>query len=193
VQELLRFLLSALEEILDSRSLPPLSWRVLEPDGVAGIGGVLGDSEGAPWAIPVGDGVDPDGKRTSQRAELLVAIEGLGRLSEDDYDHGITPRPPSRTRGRCLSLKIRTRAKGPKAQPRVLIVIPTVFCAHTLFKASHGSFDHVGLLLLCYHFHHFYIRPYAITLDFVAAQGLPGVSPTPLNRQVCRQRKERFD
>ena len=114
MQELLRFLLSALEEILDSRSLPPLSWRVLEqgrPDGVAGIGGALGDSEGAPWAIPVGDGVDPDGKRTSQRAELLVAIEGLGRLSEDDYDHGITPRPPSRTRGRCLSRSRFERAR----------------------------------------------------------------------------------
>ena len=78
---------------------------------MAGIGGALGEGKGAPWAIPVGDGIDPDGKRTSQRAELLAAIEGLYRLSEDEYDHGITPRPPSRTRRRCLSRSRFARAR----------------------------------------------------------------------------------
>ena len=59
----------------------------------AGIGGALGESEEDQWAIPVDDNVDPDGKRSSQRAELLAAIEGLRRLSEATYDHGVTPRP----------------------------------------------------------------------------------------------------
>ena len=63
------------------------------PDGVAGIGGALGEGEGDQWAIPVDDSIDPDGKRTSQRAELLAAIEGLRRLNEYEYDHGMTPRP----------------------------------------------------------------------------------------------------
>lgn len=60
---------------------------------VAGIGGALGESEGAQWAIPIDDSIDSGGKRTSQRAELLAAIEGLRRLSEANYDHGVTPRP----------------------------------------------------------------------------------------------------
>ena len=59
----------------------------------AGIGGALGKSEADQWAIPIDDSVDPDGKRSSQRAELLAAIEGLRRLSEAKYDHGVTPRP----------------------------------------------------------------------------------------------------
>lgn len=59
----------------------------------AGIGGALGGGEEDQWAIPVDDDIDPDGKRSSQRAELLAAIEGLRRLSEAIYDHGVTPRP----------------------------------------------------------------------------------------------------
>ena len=59
----------------------------------AGIGGALGESEAGQWATPIDDSVDPDGKRSSQRAELLASIEGLRRLSKANYDHGATPRP----------------------------------------------------------------------------------------------------
>lgn len=36
------------------------------------------------WSIPVDNSVDPHGYRTSQRAEILAAIEGVVRICEGD-------------------------------------------------------------------------------------------------------------
>ena len=67
-----------------------------QSDSRAGIGGTLG-SEAHQWAIPIDHSIDPGGKRSSQRAELLAAIEGLRRLSIEGLrrlsEHGVTPRP----------------------------------------------------------------------------------------------------
>ncbi|KAG6918196.1 hypothetical protein DXG01_015985 [Tephrocybe rancida] len=54
----------------------------------AGLGIVIGNGEEGiqQWAIPVEADVDPNRRRTSQRAELLAAIEGLKRL--DDAEEG---------------------------------------------------------------------------------------------------------
>jgi len=60
---------------------------------VAGIGGALGENVEDMWAIPIDDDIDPNGKRSSQRAELLAAIEGLRRLSEQNYNHAVTAGP----------------------------------------------------------------------------------------------------
>lgn len=38
------------------------------------------------FSIPVDDNIDPGAKRTSQRAELLAALEGLKKIG--DYDEG---------------------------------------------------------------------------------------------------------
>ncbi|KAI0348464.1 ribonuclease H-like protein [Trametopsis cervina] len=59
----------------------------------AGIGGIAGlplldqayeDDPPMSWSVPVDDSVDtnPDARRSSQRAELLAAIEGLKRVEE---------------------------------------------------------------------------------------------------------------
>jgi ribonuclease HI len=48
----------------------------------AGIGVIIGVDEGYQWSIPVDDTNDPHQKRTSQRAELLAALEGLRLISE---------------------------------------------------------------------------------------------------------------
>ncbi|KAI6007901.1 ribonuclease H-like protein [Pisolithus marmoratus] len=39
------------------------------------------------FAIPVDDRLDPEGKRTSQRAELLAALHGLKRVCDEDESH----------------------------------------------------------------------------------------------------------
>jgi ribonuclease HI len=39
------------------------------------------------WSIPVDDAIDSNAKRTSQRAELLAAIEGLRRISTEYNPH----------------------------------------------------------------------------------------------------------
>jgi len=51
------------------------------------------------WSIPVDDDLDPNGRRSSQRAELLGALEGLRLISEEDgcelgkieERHGLNP------------------------------------------------------------------------------------------------------
>ncbi|KAK0437948.1 ribonuclease H-like domain-containing protein [Desarmillaria tabescens] len=48
-----------------------------QADATAGIGIVMGSSESNQWSIPIDDTLDPGAKRTSQRAELLAALEGL--------------------------------------------------------------------------------------------------------------------
>ena len=48
----------------------------------AGLGITIGTEEEFCWSIAVDDAVDPDAAQTSQRAELLAAIEGLKKLEE---------------------------------------------------------------------------------------------------------------
>ncbi|KAG6817270.1 hypothetical protein H0H87_010931 [Tephrocybe sp. NHM501043] len=56
-----------------------------QPSGKAGLGIIFGDVEGEHmWSIPVDDTLDPGSARTSQRAELLAAIEGLRKVRELD-------------------------------------------------------------------------------------------------------------
>ncbi|KAH7916647.1 ribonuclease H-like domain-containing protein [Hygrophoropsis aurantiaca] len=59
-----------------------------QADACSGMGIAMGlDGEGEDqWALPIDDTVDPDGKRTSQRAELLAASEGLRRICEEDRE-----------------------------------------------------------------------------------------------------------
>ncbi|PCH34222.1 ribonuclease H-like protein, partial [Wolfiporia cocos MD-104 SS10] len=53
----------------------------------AGIGVAISESKGDQWAIPVDNSMDASPRRSSQRAELLAAIEGLRRLSTAVADH----------------------------------------------------------------------------------------------------------
>ena len=55
-----------------------------QDDAKAGLGITIGDDEEHCWSIAVEDAhaVDPDGPMTSQRAELLAAIEGLKKLGD---------------------------------------------------------------------------------------------------------------
>ncbi|KAF8120343.1 ribonuclease H-like domain-containing protein [Boletus edulis] len=62
-------------------------------DAVAGIGIAFGTREGDPddegtcqFSIPVDDVLDPGGKRTSQRAELITALEGLKKICNHDKE-----------------------------------------------------------------------------------------------------------
>lgn len=48
------------------------------------------------WSIPVDDSVDSNPKRTSQRAELLAAMEGLRRISLESGLHHSTERHTNR-------------------------------------------------------------------------------------------------
>jgi len=60
-----------------------------QTDAASGLGVAVGsDATGQQWAIPVDDGLDPGQKRTSQRAELLAAIEGLHCMEEMRKEHG---------------------------------------------------------------------------------------------------------
>ncbi|KZT08701.1 uncharacterized protein LAESUDRAFT_723610 [Laetiporus sulphureus 93-53] len=54
----------------------------------AGLGIAIGSkgSEQDQWSIPVDDVVDANGRRTSQRAELLAAIYGLRLVGSHDRD-----------------------------------------------------------------------------------------------------------
>lgn len=55
----------------------------------------MGTGNDQQWAIPVDDEVDPQGRRTSQRAELLAAIKGVRiwtefhREKKFDNDHAL--------------------------------------------------------------------------------------------------------
>lgn len=53
---------------------------------VSGIGLAYGVGEGQQWGIAVNDTIDAVPLRTSQRAELLAAEVGLGRLSHERLD-----------------------------------------------------------------------------------------------------------
>ncbi|KAL4075472.1 ribonuclease H-like domain-containing protein [Scleroderma citrinum] len=50
----------------------------------AGIGIALGEADDQQWSLPIDDNLDPGGRRTSQRAELLAAIVGLDKVAEAD-------------------------------------------------------------------------------------------------------------
>ena len=49
---------------------------------MAGIGIAFGMCVGDQFSIPVDDTLDPGGKRTNQRAELLAALEGLKKFCD---------------------------------------------------------------------------------------------------------------
>lgn len=50
----------------------------------AGIGGAMGHYADDQWSLAIDDAVDFGGRRTSQRAELLAAIEGVRRIAESE-------------------------------------------------------------------------------------------------------------
>jgi len=118
---------------------------------VAGIGIALGANEEDMWAFPIDDDIDPDGKRSSQRAELLAAIEGLRRMSEHDYDHAVTHGPHPGQEGNPDSCWIVATdseyvCKGitewiynwQVRNPRLLRTMVTYSAAHTLFRRING-------------------------------------------------------
>ena len=46
-------------------------------DAISGIGVAIAGNPILRWSIPVDDSIDPCGRRTSSRAELLAVIEGI--------------------------------------------------------------------------------------------------------------------
>ncbi|KAI9568214.1 ribonuclease H-like domain-containing protein [Boletus coccyginus] len=57
-------------------------------DSVSGIGIAFGRTgEDDQFSIPVGDRLDPGGRRTNQRAELLAAIRGLKKICKHDKEN----------------------------------------------------------------------------------------------------------
>lgn len=63
----------------------------------SGLGVAVGESAATQrWSIPVTDSLDPGQKRSSQRAELLAAIEGLRCMKEMQDEHlGVEKHRPS--------------------------------------------------------------------------------------------------
>ncbi|KAK0240676.1 ribonuclease H-like domain-containing protein [Armillaria nabsnona] len=55
-------------------------------DATAGIGILIGSGERDTWSIPVDDTLDPGTKKTSQRAELLAALQGLEKLRMQHFE-----------------------------------------------------------------------------------------------------------
>ncbi|KAF8838159.1 ribonuclease H-like protein, partial [Paxillus ammoniavirescens] len=55
-----------------------------QENATAGVGVAIGSESTMQWAIPIDHSVDPSHVRTSQRAELIAAIEGIRRLGEYD-------------------------------------------------------------------------------------------------------------
>lgn len=56
----------------------------------SGIGIAIGETPDLQWSIPIDDSIDPYGKRTNQRAEVLAAIEGIKRMvahRQEQDDH----------------------------------------------------------------------------------------------------------
>lgn len=74
----------------------------------AGIGIAGGESEADQRAVPITEALDPRQKRTSQRAELLAAIEGLDYIAGRDRGH----QPESE----------RDQDQGPGAKKRSLVL-----------------------------------------------------------------------
>lgn len=62
---------------------------------LSGIGGLFGADPEYKWSISIDDEVDPVPSRTSQRAELLAAIEGVTRLREFLLSEKWKPPPKS--------------------------------------------------------------------------------------------------
>ncbi|KAF8120344.1 ribonuclease H-like domain-containing protein [Boletus edulis] len=93
-------------------------YRVVYTDGACANNGTLGAASGIgiafgtendrcfQFSIPVDDPIDPGGKRTSQRAELLAALQGLNKIA--DYDEGF------------FAHSSRTRRKG-SDEPEIVI------------------------------------------------------------------------
>ncbi|KAG9309705.1 ribonuclease H-like protein [Chiua virens] len=98
-------------------------YRVVYTDGactnngaigaVSGIGiafGTEGEEKGYQFSIPVDDNLDPGGKRTNQRAELLAALEGLKKIG--DHDRGFFAHSSStRTRPGKSSIVVTTDSR----------------------------------------------------------------------------------
>ncbi|KAK0476771.1 hypothetical protein IW261DRAFT_1421499 [Armillaria novae-zelandiae] len=55
-------------------------------DATAGIRIVMGKGKKDQWSIPIDDTLDPDAKRTSQRAELLAALQGLEKMRMQHFE-----------------------------------------------------------------------------------------------------------
>ncbi|KAK0213179.1 ribonuclease H-like domain-containing protein [Desarmillaria ectypa] len=55
-------------------------------DVTAGIGIDMGSDEMDQWSIPIDDTMDPGAVRTSQRAELLAAIQGLKKMRMQRFE-----------------------------------------------------------------------------------------------------------
>ncbi|KAK0448775.1 ribonuclease H-like domain-containing protein [Armillaria borealis] len=55
-------------------------------DATAGIGIVMGGSETDQWSILIDDTLDPGAEKTSQRAELLAALQGLEKLRMQHFE-----------------------------------------------------------------------------------------------------------
>ncbi|SJK97113.1 uncharacterized protein ARMOST_00363 [Armillaria ostoyae] len=55
-------------------------------DATAGIGIVMGNGERYTWSIPIDDILDPGTQKTSQRAELLAALQGLEKLRMQHFE-----------------------------------------------------------------------------------------------------------
>lgn len=55
-------------------------------NATAGIGIVMGNGERDTWSIPIDDTLDPGTEKTSQRAELLAALQGLEKLRMQHFE-----------------------------------------------------------------------------------------------------------
>lgn len=71
-------------------------WRLVFTDGAcsnngrgdarAGIGIAIGDRRTLQWSMPIDDSLDPGAKPTSQRAELVAALEGVRKMAKLDKE-----------------------------------------------------------------------------------------------------------
>lgn len=89
----------------------------------AGIGIVMGSGEKDQWSIPIDDTLDPDAERTSQRAELLAALQGLKQMRMQRFEVD-TERYRNEKRHELQTFKTHnTRGdSGPVTRPQWIIV-----------------------------------------------------------------------
>ncbi|PBK73628.1 ribonuclease H-like protein [Armillaria solidipes] len=86
----------------------------------AGIGVVIGGAEECRWSIPIDDNIDPDSPRTSQRAELLAALEGLEKLREEEtYIDGSEGEQPRRHQ----TAKFKTHKSANPSDPYTWVIV----------------------------------------------------------------------
>ncbi|KAK0225548.1 ribonuclease H-like domain-containing protein [Armillaria fumosa] len=92
-------------------------------DATAGIGIVMGSDEKDQWSIPIDDTLDPDTERTSQRAELLAALQGLKKMRMQHFEAD-TERYRNEKRHELQTFKTHnTRGdSGPVIRPQWIIV-----------------------------------------------------------------------